>query len=663
MKRGRRILLLALAAIVATPLAVVLYSEQFGWNWARPWIERSLAGATGRDVEIAGDLDVDLGLRPRVTAEGMKLANAKWGGNPQMFTAASGAVRFRLLPLLIGRVRLDELALDRASLLLEVDEEGRANWSFDDGERRSKGEKGLALPGEISVRASSVGYFNKATGDKIDVDFETLEARSGEQLDLRFAARGRYQDLPMEARGVAGAIEQLRAGDPYPLRAEARVGETRARVVGLIQKPKELDGVNLDLRLEGKSLADLWPIVGLPLAETPPYRLAGRLRRDGETWGLYDFDGALGKSDLGGRLAVTLREERRPLLRAALRSKALDLDDVEGFWGREVAEEKKGAKPKGPIFSDKPFSFAKLHAMDAAVDFRAGTVKGRSMLDDVRLGLALEGGRLQLDPLDLGFAGGRLTSHATIDARAKPAKLAGDIVLRSIDLKRLLQEAEIDRPGFGTVGGRAELKTAGSSLRAMASNLDGDLGVLMQNGELSETLIELAALDLGEYLVRRVKGDDAVPIRCLVGTFGIDDGRMTAETLLMDTRVDRIVGEGTIDLAKEEIDLRLYEHPRRATLGSLASPILIEGSFADRKVRLDRKGLFKRGGAAVLLGALVHPAAALLALVELEGDEEPGACSAAFKDYQQIAATDDRARQRQTSKSASSKSKPGAPSR
>ena len=78
-------------------------------------------------------------------------------------------------------------------------------------------------------------------------------------------------------------------------------------------------------------------------------------------------------------------------------------------------------------------------------------------------------------------------------------------------------------------------------------------------------------------------------------------------------------------------------------------------------MRLDRKGLLKRGGAAVLLGALVHPAAALLALVELEGKEEPGACSAAFEDYQQIAATDERPRARRSPANPPAKSKPGAP--
>lgn len=642
MRRRRRwlgFLGIALGAIVLAPVAVVVYSEQAGWNWTRPWIERAAKSATGRELELAGDLDVDLGWRPRVTVEKVRFANAEWGGSPQMFAADRVGVRFRLLPLLRGRVQLDELALDGGAVSLEVDEKRRGNWTLDDG-RADSGETGLALPGEVTVRDSSLAYLNRATGDRVRVDFEALDARSGAQLDVAFRAQGKYQGLPMRAKGLVGSIEQLRAGQPFPLRAEARVGPTYARAVGLIQQPRTLDGVNLALRVEGRSLSELWHLVGLPLAETPPYRLRGRLRRSGPTWELEKFDGGIGESDLRGSLAVTLREGQRPLLRAAVRSKAIQLDDLEGFWGKEVVKETPQRKPTGPVFPDKPFSFAKLHAMDAAVDFRAGSVKGRSMLDDVRLGLKLEAGRMKLDPLELGFAGGRLVSHATIDARAKPARLGGDVVLRSVDLKRLLKEAEIDRPGFGTLGGRAELKTAGSSLRAMASNLEGDLGVLMQDGELSEALIELAALDLGEYLVRRVKGEDAVPIRCLVGTFDIDEGVMTAETMLMDTHVDRIVGEGVIDLRREELDLRLYEHPRRATFGSLSSPILVEGTFAERKVRLERKGLLKRGGAAILLGALVHPAAALLPLVELEGKKEPGACSAAFRDYQQIAADD-----------------------
>src|SRR6185503_18222268 len=123
--------------------------------------------------------------------------------------------------------------------------------------------------------------------------------------------------------------------------------------------------------------------------------------------------------------------------------------------------------------------------------------------------------------------------------------------------------------------------------------------------------LELAALDLGQVLVRRVKGDREMPVRCMVGVFGANDGKLNAETLLLDTREETLQGEGTIDLAKERIDLELYERPVRFSVVSLPSPILIEGTLANRRVRLDRSGVVKRGGAAVLLGTLVNPFAAL----------------------------------------------------
>jgi uncharacterized protein involved in outer membrane biogenesis len=275
--------------------------------------------------------------------------------------------------------------------------------------------------------------------------------------------------------------------------------------------------------------------------------------------------------------------------------------------------------------------------MDAVVAFRAGEVKSPSVLDDVVLRFELERGRLRWDPLELGFAGGRIESRATLDASGDVAALEGDLALRGIELARVLESAGLDYKGHGKIGGRARVATRGNSLRAMATNADGEIGGLLQQAELSDTLIELGALDLGEFLLRKLEGEEEVPIRCLVATFGVEDGRMSSRTLLMDTGVDRLVGEGTIDLAREQLELEFYEHPKELTIGSLSSPIVVEGSFKDRKARLDRTGLLKRGGAALVLGALVHPLAALLPLVELDEEEEPGACRQAIEEYRGIA--------------------------
>lgn len=641
---------LALAALLlALPIVIVALAlvaiEVFGWNWARRPLANRISATTGREVEIAGDLDVDLGWRPRVSAERVSFGNADWSAAPRMFTAERLAFRVRLLPLLIGRVRLDELRMAGADLRLEKSSQGIGNWDLrrpgagtgdDDGARSD-----FHLPSTILVESSGLHYIDHGTARIFDFQLARLTAEGAEAAVYTVEADGTYKKLPLAARGVLGALELWARNEPYPLRVQARIGPTRARLEGQLREPRALQGLNARLDLRGEDLHDLWTLLGLPLAHSPAYQVAGRLTREGDVWGLHKFRGAVGKSDMRGDLAVELRPQRRPLLRAAVRSRVLDLDDVEGFWGKEVREEN-GSKPaaKRPILSDEPFSFAKLRAMDAEVDFRAAQIRGRSLLENVALDLDLQGGRAKLHPLELGFAGGRLVSHATIDARRDTAALAGEMVLSSIDLERLLRDLELQHKGKGTIGGRAELQTQGNSLRQMAAHLDGELGALMQDGEVGETLLELIAIDFGEAIVAHVYGNKPAPVECAVGTFDIEDGRFQARTLLLDSHDVRVTGEGWIDLAREEMDLRLHQHPKDFSVGTLRSPIDIQGSLAERKAKVRKSGLFRRAGAAVALGALVHPVAALIPLVELGRGEKPGVCAAAISDLERIARAD-----------------------
>jgi len=636
-------LLLAIPVVLLALFLVAI--EVFGWNWARRPIANRISAATGREVQIAGDLDVDLGWRPRVTAERVAFGNADWSAAPNMFSAERLAFRFRLLPLLIGRMRIDELRLAGADLRFEKSSQGIGNWEL---EPRSAGGGGASgersdfhLPSAILVESSGLHYIDHGTARVFDFQLARLAAEGAEAAVYTVEADGTYRELPLTARGVLGALELWTRNEPYPVRVSARVGPTRARLHGELREPRALQGLNARLELRGEDLHELWTLLGLPLAHSPAYQVAGRLTREGDVWGLHKFRGALGKSDMRGDLAVELRPQRRPLLRAAVRSRVLDLDDVEGFWGKEVREEN-GSKPaaKRPILSDEPFSFAKLRAMDADLDFRAQQIHGRSLLENVVLDLDLEGGRARLHPLQLGFAGGRLVSNATIDARRDTAALDGDLVLSSIDLERLLRDLELQHKGKGTIGGRADLRTHGNSLRQMAAHLDGELGALMQDGEVGETLLELVAIDFGEAIVAHVYGNKPAPVECAVGTFDIEDGRFEARTLLFDSHDVRLTGEGWIDLAREEMDLRIHQHPKDFSIGTLRSPIDIQGSLAERKATVRKSGLFRRAGAAAALGALLHPVAALIPLVELGRGEKPGACAAAISDLERIARAD-----------------------
>jgi uncharacterized protein involved in outer membrane biogenesis len=564
------------------------------------------------------------------------------------------ALSFPVVPLLRGRFELDSLHLDHATLALERGPEQVGNWTFAN-RGRARDEPGNPLfPALSDARMSRLVYLDHASGRSVELLLERARSRGGVDSPIELEVEGEYRVDDGDDGGAArderriggrfvlggeiGSVAQLRGdGGPARVRLRAQAGTTRARLVGVAADPP-LDGLDAELTLSGASLEDLWPLTGVPFPQSPAYRARGRFGHRGDLWTYRDFDGVLGDTDLHGDFAVSApRGERRRVI-ADLRSRRVDLDDLEGFWGKPVVDEDEtGARAAGPVFSRQPFAFEKLRSVDAEVELRAGAVVGEKLLDALHLELELERGRLELSPLGFGFAGGRMMTWGVLDARRSPARFDARVVMSSLDLARLMRELDLPHRAEGVAGARAHLHAGGRSLHDLASTVDGELGLVLERGVIGETALELVALDFSEAALAHLYGNQQAPIECLVGVFDIADGRAEATTLLMDTEDVRVTGEGWIDLGEERLDLTLRPHPKDFSIGTLRSPIEIEGGLRDRRARISKTGLARRGGAAVALGVLVHPLAALVPLVELGRGEQPGACREALREYRQVA--------------------------
>ena len=66
-------------------------------------VTTSVEEATGRKLEINGDIDIALSLTPGVVIEDITLSNATWSQQPLMASAQRLEVEIRLLPLLVRR--------------------------------------------------------------------------------------------------------------------------------------------------------------------------------------------------------------------------------------------------------------------------------------------------------------------------------------------------------------------------------------------------------------------------------------------------------------------------------------------------------------------------------------------------------------------------------
>ncbi|GHA77787.1 AsmA family protein [Cognatilysobacter bugurensis] len=596
-------------------IALVVLVAIWDWNWFKGPLERAVERRTGRTFEIGGRLNVDLGGVVTVSGEQLRFGNAPWAREPLMASAERAEIGIAFWPLLRGDVEIPLVRLDRPRLNLEVGPKRLGNWRFGEEE----GGDGPQFR-RVHIDAGRLQFLDAAQNTDFDIRIASAPNSTPGASPIALQGGGRWEGNRFEIEGNAQSPLALRDREaPYRIDLRARAGDTRAHARGTLLDPLRLQGFDLQFALRGDTLADLYPLLGLSLPPTPPYRLDGRLRRAGTSWRYDGFTGTVGDSDLAGSARVETGRAR-PLLQADLTSTRLDFDDLAGFVGgtpRQGDAPATATRTNGRVLPDRPYRPDKLRAMDADVRLRAKRVNApRLPLGNMDAHLTLNDGVLVLDPLNFGVAGGNIRATIRMDARASTLRTQARIAARGLDLDRLLPDIERARKAVGLVGGEVALQGEGNSVAQMLATADGDVAIGMGRGQVSNLMIELAGLDVAEALKFLLTEDRRVPVRCAFGDFAVADGVMTARTFAFDTTDTIILGEGRIDLRNETLDLRLRPRPKDRSLFSFRSPLIVDGRFADPDIRPDMKRVGLRAALAIALGTIAPPAA-LLATLEL----------------------------------------------
>jgi uncharacterized protein involved in outer membrane biogenesis len=426
------------------------------------------------------------------------------------------------------------------------------------------------------------------------------------------------------------------AENPYPIRLRAAFANTRARVNGQLYDPLRLKGEDVQFELEGADLAQLFPLLGVPLPPTPPYKLSGHLNHKGDVWTFRKFAGRVGNSDLAGDFSVD-RGRARQIITADLVSRNLDMKDLGGFVGADRGTAKESPKPPlpGRVLPQEPFSLEKLRVADAHVKFRGERVLTEKLpLEKITVTLKLDDGVLTLEPLNFGVAGGNLVSQIRMDARKAVIRTKADITVKQLRLEKLFPAFKLTQANAGVITGRARIDTAGNSVAKMLGEADGDAALMMEGGSVSELLVRLINLDVANAIPVLLTGDRQLPVRCMVTHLKGVDGDFKVETLVLDTGKAVVTGTGGVNFADEALDLKLVSKSKGFSLAALRGPIMVKGTFQDPKVGPDIGKAAVRGVAALALGWVTGGLGALIPLIDLGGAKDSD-CAALIAEAQQ----------------------------
>ncbi|APA69988.1 AsmA family protein [Janthinobacterium sp. 1_2014MBL_MicDiv] len=639
----------SLAALLALIAIVVILVLTFDWNRARPYINEKVSASTGRTFVIGGDLRVQWrqGLktepgwrryvpRPVISAQDVRMSNPDWvTAGPQLASAKRIDVAIHPLPLLQHRVVLTDLALDAPQIALQRRADGSNSWTLkDNGPSPWEVEIQRMAFGDGAIRYLDEGI---ALDLRAKVSSTAPDATPGdasgsapvEKYGIAFSLGGSYRKAPVTGGGKAGAVLSLTDNNTvYPVQAHAVLGKNKASIDGTLTDPRSLSGIDLQLSLAGASMADLYPLTGVLLPETPDYATRGRLlgKKEGDIWNwtYQNFKGTVGKSDLAGTLQYLPRQPR-PLLRGEVTSQQLRLEDLGPTIGADSNAQKQ-ARGKAPVQPDskalpvEQFNTAKWDALDADVKFTGKKlVRTHDVpLTDIVADIHMKDKVLSLTPLNFGMAGGDITSNISLDGRQKTIAAQAKVAARHLKIRELFPKLQSMQASYGEVYGDAALTGHGNSISAMLASANGELAATVSEGSVSQFMLELAGLNLANAVFVKIFGDKQVHLNCLASDFAVTNGLANVRRFVLDTDTAVVNVTGNVNLAQETLDLDVRPRTKGARIITLRTPLYAKGTFKNPDVGPQKGPLALKAGAAVALATVVTPLAALLPLVNVD---------------------------------------------
>ncbi len=622
-------------------LVLVAAVALFQWDWLIPLVNSRASAALGRPVTIT-HLHVKLGRVPHIVADGVTIANpADWAGGGNFATIEHLALDVDAMAYIRNRqVVIPAITADKPEVDAQQLADGRANWTFASSDPPSAPASSSGPETKLGTLTINDGHAHVRSA-KLATDFNIdVATRDGDggKGQIVATAKGTYAKQPITAQFTGGALLSLRdETQPYPVNLQLANGPTKVSLVGTVQNPLSFAGADVKLELAGPDMALLLPLTGIAIPKTPPYRVSGNLDYADGVYKFHKFTGRVGSSDLNGDLDIDSKPQRL-VVTANLNSKLVDLKDLGGFIGAEPGDADKGTKrpvrQNGRVLPDQPIDLPKLNAADVHLKYHAGRIQGRAQpLDNMRADLDIVNGQVDVHPLSFGIGRGQIAANIHLAESGKAVHAKATIDFQRVDVDKLLNATGVAR-GAGAIGGRAVIDGTGHSLAEIMAGGNGELKLYMgSGGNVSALLVDLSGLQFGNALLSYLGIPDRARIQCLITDFVLQQGVATSRLTVLDTDESRVGATGTINLRNEAIGLVLKTEAKHFSVGSLPAPINVTGTLAAPGASPDLAAVAARAGAAVGLGILLTPLAAILPTIEM-GTGEDGACAGLLKNAQ-----------------------------
>ncbi len=307
-----RYLGVALLCIVLVIVGLVIAVRYVDIDSYKDFIAGRIESATGREVDIRGEMSLDATLSPVVVVNDVSLSNVASSDEPLMIEVERLEASVNLIPLLRGVFEVNSVDVRGARVVLEKDADGKPNWQF-----REKKSEGSSLMPQLDVRSVAVndieivwapgterkvvsridkGRFKMAT-----VDSEVRLDVEGDVNNIPVTVRGQLEGLWGMITGRAGQVDLQITAD-----GESESGKIALK--GDVPAPGSDGLVDLELVVDNFDPAVVSAFAPIELSQLGPVSGTARLAGPLENPDLENLDLLTHSSDLKARVNGRLRE-------------------------------------------------------------------------------------------------------------------------------------------------------------------------------------------------------------------------------------------------------------------------------------------------------------------------------------------------------------------
>ncbi|MBW2266394.1 MAG: AsmA family protein [Deltaproteobacteria bacterium] len=338
-------LIFSILAVLVAVLGITMYVilSSYDLNDLKPKAVQAVKDATGRELTLAGDVKLDIGLTPALVVNDVSLQNAPWGSRAEMVKIKRLEVRVAILPLISGTIEIKRLVLVEPDILIETNKSGKSNLQFKtagEGRLPEKKEhieaqgKSQSLPlvfNSIRIEKGRLTYRDGLSDRVYDLTLDKATVVSGLDSPVELKLKGSYNNKACEITGAFGRLAELIDPDkPWSVKLKAKMAGSTLKVNGNVTNILNGTGLDITAHVKGKSVPEILKLFNVTdVPDVGPFEVSGRL------------------TDSSGRLAITDLDLNVGPEKLATVSLTGSIEDLISFQGITFLAKAKGQSVPG----------------------------------------------------------------------------------------------------------------------------------------------------------------------------------------------------------------------------------------------------------------------------------------------------------------------------